>query len=204
PRGPWWRANPYRWARLADWAPAAVVADDTDTATARAELVRWWLRSFGPGTLDDVVWWTGWTKTATRAAVRAVDAVEVDLDGEVGLLLPDDLDTASPADPWVALLPALDPTAMGWKGRGWYLGSHRGALFDRNGNVGPTVWSDGRIVGGWAQRPDGQVVHRLLEDLGTETRAAVDDAAARVADLLGEARVVPRFRTPLERELTAG
>src|SRR5215831_7751395 len=50
-----------------------------------------------------------------------------------------------------AALPALDPSAMGWQERGWFLGEHRSALFDRSGNIGPTVWWDGRVIGGWAQ-----------------------------------------------------
>ena len=33
-----------------------------------------------------------------------------------------------------AAVPALDPTVMGWKERGWYLGPHKEALFDTNGN----------------------------------------------------------------------
>ena len=65
-----------------------------------------------------------------------------------------DLDPVPLRSPeWVALLPALDPTVMGWKERSWYLGDHQERLFDRNGNAGPTVWADGRVVGGWAQRP---------------------------------------------------
>ena len=55
--------------------------------------------------------------------------------------------------------PSLDPTTMGWKERDWYLGDHGPALYDYNGNAGPTVWVDGRIVGGWAQRPTGEVVY---------------------------------------------
>ena len=70
--------------------------------------------------------------------------------------------------PWVALLPALDPTTMGWQARDWYLGSHKAQLFDRNGNAGPTIWLDGRIVGGWAIRDAGEVVTGLLEDVGRE------------------------------------
>jgi hypothetical protein len=101
----------------------------------------------------------------------------------------------------VALLPALDPTVMGWTGRAWYLGEHGPALFDRSGNAGPTVWADGRIVGGWAQREDGKVVHRLLEDVGAEASSAIADEAARLTEWLTPVRVKPRFRTPLEREL---
>jgi hypothetical protein len=103
----------------------------------------------------------------------------------------------------VALTPALDPTVMGWQGRDWYLGSHGPALFDRSGNPGPTVWCDGRIVGGWAQRADGEVVVRLLDDVGREATDAVGAEADRLRRWLGDIRVTPRFRTPLERELSA-
>ena len=118
-------------------------------------------------------------------------------------MLADDLEPAPAPDPWVALLPALDPTPMGWSQRSWFLGPHAEALFDRSGNVGPTVWCDGRIAGGWAQRTDGEIVWRLLEDIGSEATAAVEGAAARLAAWLGPAVVTPRFRTPLERELSA-
>jgi hypothetical protein len=104
----------------------------------------------------------------------------------------------------VALLPALDPTPMGWAGREWYLGEHAKALFDRSGNVGPTVWCDGRIVGGWAQRADGEIAYRLLEDVGAEAAASVAIEAGRLAEWVGDIQVTPRFRTPLEKELTGG
>jgi hypothetical protein len=61
----------------------------------------------------------------------------------------------------------------------------------------------GRIVGGWAQRKDGEVAFRLLEDVGVDAVAAVEAEAERLRAWLGEVRVTPRFRTPLERELTA-
>jgi hypothetical protein len=99
------------------------------------------------------------------------------------------------------LLPALDPTVMGWSERAWYLGDHRAALFDRSGNAGPTVWCDGRVVGGWAQRRDGEIVFRLLEDVGADAAESVENGAARLQVWLGSARFTPRFRTPLEREL---
>jgi hypothetical protein len=76
-------------------------------------------------------------------------------------------------------------------------------LFDTNGNAGPTVWWDARIVGGWAQRKDGEVVFRLLEDVGSEASAAVEAVAAELGEWLGPVRVSQKFRTPLERELIA-
>jgi hypothetical protein len=200
PRGSW-ISTQYRWAPLDTWL--GVDVDRLPTAEAQADLARRWLRAFGPGTTADLKWWTGWTVRDTKAALAAVGAVAVDLDGETGYVLADDLEPAGACDPWVALLPALDTTVMGWKERGWYLGEHRGALFDRNGNAGPTIWTDGRVVGGWAQRRDGEIALRLLEDVGAQARAAIDAEAAAVADWLGDVRFTPRFRTPLERELTA-
>ena len=104
--------------------------------------------------------------------------------------------------PWVALLPGLDPTVMGWKERDWYLEpAHATVLFDRNGNAGPTVWAGGRVVGGWAQRADGTVVIELLVPVDRSVRRAVEAEAGAVQDWLGATRVIPRFRTPLERRL---
>jgi hypothetical protein len=200
PRGSW-ISGQYRWSVVDAWLPGGMAS--WSLADAQAELVRRWLAGFGPATIADVKWWTGLPMGQVRRAVAAAGAVEVDLDGTPGLVLADDLDPVPAPEPWVALLPALDPTTMGWAGRDFYLGPHRPALFDRNGNAGPAVWWDGRVVGGWAQRRTGEVVLRLLEDVGADATAAIDQDAARLADWLGPVRVTPRFRTPLERELIA-
>ena len=91
---------------------------------------------------------------------------------------------------------------MGWKERTWFLGDHAGPLYDRNGNIGPTVWVDGRIAGGWGQRPDGEVVIRLLEDIGKEATDLIHAEAASLTRWLDGTVVTPRFRTPLEKELS--
>jgi hypothetical protein len=205
PRGSW-VSSQYRWAPVEKWFAGGV--DDLETGPARVELVRRWLAAFGPGTVNDIKWWTGWTMGEVRKALSTIDPVEVDLGGATGLVLRDDelaaegADPAEPA-PWVALLPALDPTLMGWTDRSWYLGDHAPALFDRSGNPGPTVWCDGRVVGGWAQRPTGEVVFRLLEDVGRAAAEAIAAEADRLGAWLGDVRVTPRFRTPLERELSS-
>jgi hypothetical protein len=168
-------------------------------------VARLWLRSYGPASLDDLQWWTGWTKTRTRAALATLDTVEVDLDGSPGLVLADDAEPVPEPHPWVALLPALDPSAMGWKHRDFYLGPHRELLYDVNGNAGPTVWADGRMVGGWAQRDDGEVVVRLLDDVGAEPTSRIEERAAALTAMLGDVRLKARARgwTPVERELRA-
>jgi hypothetical protein len=150
-----------------------------------------------------VKWWTGWPLGQTKAALAAVGAVEVELETGPGWVLPDDEARVRAPKPWVALLPSLDPTMMGWKERDWYLGEHGPALFDRNGNAGPTVWVDGRVVGGWAQRRSGDVVYELLEDVGRASTNAVTRAAEDLQTWLGEVRVKPRFPSPLQKQLEA-
>ncbi|GAA1795068.1 winged helix DNA-binding domain-containing protein [Planosporangium flavigriseum] len=196
-----WTSTQWRWSPVERWLPGGMA--EVPVEAARVELVRRWLRALGPGTVADLKWWTGWSAGHVKQALSAIGPVEVDLDGSTGLVLADDMEPEVEPEPWVALLPALDPTAMGWSERSWYLGAHGPALFDRSGNIGPTVWSDGRIVGGWAQRADGEVVYRLLEDVGSDTAAAVEATAGRLTKSIGAIRVIPRFRTPLERELAA-
>ncbi|MFC3449153.1 winged helix DNA-binding domain-containing protein [Amycolatopsis speibonae] len=198
PRGSWISSQHY-WAPMADWLPQGIAERDADEA--RAELARRWLYAFGPAPIADLRWWTGWTVGQTKKALAAVQSIEVDLDGLPGVVLADDLEPVAEPAPWVALLPSLDPTSMGWIERDWYLGPHRAPLFDGTGNIGPTVWADGRIVGGWAQRPDGEVVHHLLEDVGADVERAVEAEANHLAEWFGEVRVTPRMRTPLERRL---
>jgi hypothetical protein len=197
-----WRSSQYRWSPIARWLGAPLAA--VPVAEAQAELVRRWLGRFGPGTEADIRWWTGWTARETRAALAAIGAMPVQLeDGEPAHVLPDDVEPGAASDPWVALLPPLDPTTMGWKGRDWYLGPHRAALFDTAGNAGPTIWANGRIVGGWAILPSGEVVTRLLDDVGREATAAIEDERARLGAWIGATAVAPRFATPLAQELVA-
>ncbi|MDQ4009252.1 MAG: winged helix DNA-binding domain-containing protein [Actinomycetota bacterium] len=178
-----------RWLRTEPEVPAEV--------QARADLVRRWLYAFGPATVTDIKWWLGSTMTATRTALADIGAVEVELHGQPGVALADDLDPVQPVAPWAALLPGLDPTTMGWFEREWYLGAHRAALFDSTGNGGMTAWWDGRIVGGWNQTPTGEVYLQLLEDIGSEAVTALESQAARLTEWLGGLRVAPRFPSPL-------
>lgn len=199
PRGSW-ISTQYRWSPMETWVGPIERAPAADV---RADLVRRWLRTFGPATEDDLKWWTGWTLGQARAALSAVNATAVDLgEGPRGYVLPDDVEPEAAVEGPVRLLPALDPTAMGWRHREWYVGPHKARLFDAYGNIGPTIWCEGRIVGGWAQRSDGTIATALLEDIGIEHEAAVETEAARLGEWLGDVRFVPRFRTPLERELS--
>jgi hypothetical protein len=203
PRGSW-TSTQYRWSPVERWVRGGLPA--VDPVAAGAALARAYLAAYGPATLADLRWWTGWTAAETKRALTEITPVEVELDGgATGLVLADDLDGATKkvGKPRAVLLPALDPSVMGWADRRFFLGEHGPALFDGNGNAAPTVWWDGRIIGGWAQRADGEIAWRLLEDAGSAAEVAVGDAAERLAAWLGPVRLAPRARgrPPLEQEL---
>jgi hypothetical protein len=86
--GTWTNSRP-RWASASSWLGAA--AEPTAAEAAREVVVRAWLRTFGPATVNDLKWWFGNTLTWARDGLRDVEAVEVDIDGFIGYVLPDDL-----------------------------------------------------------------------------------------------------------------
>jgi hypothetical protein len=205
PNGSWTTAE-YTWSVTERWLPGGLTtAADSDLAAA--ELARNYLGRFGPVTAADLQWWAGWTAGTTRRALTAIAAVEVDVPGGFAWVLPDDTDAVDENDaPWISFLPALDPTTMGWKERSWYLGdlgSFGASVFDRNGNAGPTIWIDGRVVGGWAQRKSGEISYQMLADVPSKRLRAVAAEADRVRSLIGDARVNVRFPAPMQKDLLA-
>ncbi len=197
-----WTNRQHRWEPSTTWWPAGLPALDENEA--QRELARRWLSRFGPATVEDLQWWTGWTKTARARALAGLTVEDVDLHGRPGIALaepdraPDESDEVAPA---AALLPALDPTPMGWKHRDWYLSIDPAAVFDRAGNIGPTLWWDGEIIGSWAVTATGEVCTAILVDRGRDANAAVEHMAQRLPGRLGGAVVTPAARTPLEQEL---
>jgi hypothetical protein len=196
-----WLSSQYQWATMTGWLPEGLAQISSDAA--QIELVRRWLASYGPGSLADIAWWTGWGKRVTEAALAGCRAVVVDMAGQPGYALPHDLELSEENADWAAFLPSLDSTIMGWKEREWYLGAHQHVLYDRNGNAGPSIWFNGRVVGGWSQGPEGDVRYRLLDDVGSSGQMLIAAAAGPLEEWLGDSRLVPRFRTPLEKELSA-
>ena len=196
-----WVSGAYAYAPADAWLDGGL--GNLPEGEAAADLAAHWLRAFGPGTSTDLQWWMGWTKAVTTRALRDCGAVEVGLEQGTGWVAPGDEEPVEPAGEWVALLPGLDPTTMGWKERGWYLPPEAAAAFDRMGNAGPTVWVDGQVAGVWAQRPDGEIRTQLLTPVTASARAAVGELAERLAVLVGDTRFTVRFPSPLLPSLLA-
>ncbi len=204
-----WISGQYTWAAMDAWLPGALDGPDgapLPEREAARDLARHWLHRFGPGTTTDLQWWMGWTATTTRRALADAEAVAVVLDSGPGWVAPDDLDAvvgrqAADDEPWVAVLPGLDPTTMGWKERSWYLPPSAAEAFDRNGNGGPTIWVDGEVVGGWGQGRDGVIRVRWFAEVPPRRRAEVQTRIEQLREQLGEVRFTPRFPPPYAKTL---
>lgn len=201
--GSWLNPRP-RWALQADWLGGPVTP--TTAGEGYAVLVQRWLERFGPGTVDDIVWWLGATKAVVRAALGQLSAVEVRLeDGVSGWVLPGDEADEPDLEPWAALLPALDPTTMGWKERRFYLDPvDRPYLFDTNGNAGTTAWWNGRIVGCWVQDPDGVVRVVARDPLDAEAERVLAGEAARLTAWLDGTVVTSIYASSQQRSQRLG
>jgi hypothetical protein len=199
-----WTSRHHRWELASRWWPNGLPG--MDPGQAQEALARRWLTRFGPATVDDLQWWTGWNKTTVRRAVGNLPVDEVDLHGAPGIVLRADRmntsDVSSAETPSASLLPALDPSPMGWKHRDWMFGIDQRAVFDQAGNIGPTVWWNGEVIGSWAITAAGDVRTRILADRGAQAVAAVDSAAAQLHKRLDGASVTPAIRTPLERSMS--
>lgn len=190
-----WRVSRPQWTLMRDWLGEDPIPSKADEGYV--ELVGRWLRTFGPGTAADIQWWLGVTVGIVKAALADLGAVPVTLEvGGIGFVLPDDVDPVPDVEPWAALLPVLDPTVMGWKERGFYLGPHAASLFDSNGNAGATAWWDGRIVGLWVQDQDAVVRVVLLEEVGDDATAALAIEADRLTAWLDGVKVGSVYASP--------
>jgi hypothetical protein len=211
PRGTW-RSNLYEYAVLQDWLPD-VDLGSVGTQQARSEIVRRYLKGFGPAAFDDVRWWTGFSKRDTQQALKPLgaDLTEVAISGlgDDFLMLRDDarrMDGFSPSPtPYVFFLPSLDPYIMGYRDRRRFLDQdHSKKVFDRAGNALPTVWAGGRLVGAWDQsQADGRVIYGLFERVSPTERGLLDGQAQRLGELLGDTFIKPAFfHTPFTRDLS--
>ena len=193
-----WVSGAYRYAAADHWLPGGL--GQLERREAAADLAHHWLQRFGPATTADLRWWTGWTVATTKQALTDAEAVPVELASGPGWLAADDEGTPT-AEAWVALLPSLDPTTMGWKERSWYLPDAAADAFDRNGNAGPTIWVDGRVIGAWAQTGDGELVLHYFEAVAAARRRQVEARAAELRGWIGDTRFTVRFPGRIQTRL---
>jgi hypothetical protein len=185
-------AEPDSGGRRMLFAPTEIVYPDLDLARyteddARAQLLRAYVRGYGPVTRRDAAWWTGMDLKRVERSMAALEdeLLEISLRGKEGTWLmhaadADELERAAFFErPSVVALPPNDPLMLGYADRSRFLDDvARPYVFDSANNAAPVVLIDGRIAAVWS------VVENGSAD-GTE--AAVQVGLFPVAPLSAEA-----------------
>ncbi len=146
-------------------------------------LVKKYIRSYGPVTVKDIVWWTGLTK-------RKIKQTLIDIEEEVGIekimisditheffILSSDIEEVKKLKPFknplINFLPNMDPYLIGYKDRERFIKSENYYYaFDRSGNVTSTIIFNGKIIGTWdiTEKPESIVKIHLFNKTDEETK----------------------------------
>ncbi|MBI1765302.1 MAG: AlkZ family DNA glycosylase [Acidobacteria bacterium] len=179
------------YVRVDQWLPAQLALEP---AAALAELLRRYLRTYGPATPKDFAKWTGNPMPEIKAAWAAVqdELVEVSMAGTPGWLLRDDLPALQRSAPVAAhlrLLPSFDPWVLGHADKNQLVDAqHYKRIFRSAAWVSPVVLLNGRAAGVWSHRRQGK---RLLveiepfEKFSKPVRKLIEAEAARLGAFLG-------------------
>jgi hypothetical protein len=161
-------------------APAEV-----DTREARTELVRRYLRAFGPATKADISDWSG---LRVRDFEHALDRLPTHRaeDGRTLYDVPRAPLPAGDVPAPVRFLPKWDNLLLGFAARKRVISDEiRKQVIGKNGDVAQTVLVDGFVAATWAADPKGRVTVQPFSPLPRAWRRAVMDEAARLEAWLG-------------------
>ncbi|MCL6449682.1 MAG: winged helix DNA-binding domain-containing protein [Acetobacteraceae bacterium] len=194
---------------LKDWVEETALESPTGApeeaaGRARAELLRRYLRAYGPASTADFAYWAGFDRVgpaedARRRLGEAVAEVEVEGSTRPLLMLAADMPALAAVKPSRTAfpLPRFDPLVLGLKDRQRFVDdAWRQRLFLPGGFVAATLWSRGRVVGIWDYRVRGS---RLLVDaaefrpLSGEERDGLIEGWRALAPALSATEVEARF-----------
>ncbi len=178
PRGRWKRSGGVVYEPLEDWVGAALREPDVQ------EVVRRYLRAFGPASAADVTTWSGVTRLgpvlkAMADLVRHEDRAARSSTTSPTASIEDD-DAPAP----VRLLGTYDNVWLSHAGRDRVTEpAKRQHWMGANGGVAMTLFVDGMLEGLWRQ-VDGRVSVVRASTLTKREQSDLDDEIARVDDLL--------------------
>ena len=165
--------------------PAAVYelvepSAEVDARMAQAELVRRYLRAFGPATKADIADWSG---LRVRDFEHALDGLPTHrtVEGRELFDVPRAPLPAGDTPAPVRFLPKWDNVILGFDDRTRIISDEiRKLVIGKNGDVAQTVLIDGVVAATWAVDPKGKVTVRPFAPLPRVWRQQVDDEAARL------------------------
>lgn len=173
---------------------------DIDPAVARAELLRRYLRCYGPSRRGDFAAWAGIRASDTDPWWSLVEdeLTPVEFRGS-SWILTQDLDAlrSAPAPKGVRLLPPRDPYTQVRDRETIIDRKYHQQVWKTVGEPG-TVLADGEITGIWRPRKNGRqltITVKTFDSLPARDKTSLQDEAEQVAPLRGASSVAVEFDT---------
>jgi hypothetical protein len=211
-----WKSNIHTYYLFQEYFPNVDV--EGNEKNAKKFVMKQYIGSFGPVTVNDVAWWTGFRKTETKQILESfqddLTHVEIShLHGNYIILLSDQKNLNSltaPKKHVVSFLPPLDPYMMGYNDRERYLSQeHYENVFDRSGNATSSILLNGKVIGVWDFKEDktAQVKLFLFEEVEKNILKDIHTSAQKVGKFISEKEVkISEFdsMTPLTKRTAGG
>jgi hypothetical protein len=202
-----WKGNHFNYALTNHWLDGiALTVEQVDQA--RLEVVRRYLRAYGPARIEDIAWWTGFSATEVRSMLellgREVVRFAVDGLGEGLVTMRETAETTRKggignADR-ILFLPLWDAYPIGWRDRTRVVEPRFAPwVYDSQSNATSIIVEEGRAIGLWQFR-DGDTItleFHVFEPYNNRLNAlrlAAEDYAGELAKVAGarDVRVVER------------
>jgi hypothetical protein len=202
-----WKGNQFNYALVKHWLEGAELTTENPDQ-ARVEVVRRYLRAYGPARFEDVVWWTGLGANEVRHILdllgREVVRFLVDGLGEGLITMREMAETTRKGGLHVPerilFLPLWDAYPLGWKDRTRIVEPRFSPwVYDAQGNTSSIICEEGRAIGLWQFRDGDSITleYHIFEPYNNRlnaVRLAAEAHAGELAKVSGarDVRVVER------------
>ncbi|MBA7716402.1 hypothetical protein ES703_125475 [subsurface metagenome] len=176
PTGPWYHFKENRFTSVENWL-SGKEPEGIDEAEAKRILLEKYLHSYGPASIQDFAYWTGFRVTDAQKILDEVKdrIVSVKIKDAKGsfLMLKEDVDVLNKIDKdirSVRFLPEFDSIVMGHKDKSRILNErYRKKVFLPLASVAPTILQGGCVIGIWNYKfRDKSLTLSPFKSLGTE------------------------------------
>lgn len=159
PIGPWYHFREYRFARIDYWLPDLCL-ESISPEEAKRKLLTWYLSSYGPASIQDFAYWTGFTVKEAKHILDSLEdgIVQVRINGLKGEFWLFERDFKLLEEKFssyfsIHLLPPFDPLIMGYKDKTRILNPiYKRMVLLPLGDIAATILMNGRVIGTWKYR----------------------------------------------------
>jgi hypothetical protein len=184
--------NEVRYVRSDQWISPKPM--EISEEQARAKLLRWYLRSYGPATLRDFAHWSGMPAGEVRPLpfLLGSDLEEITIGNTACLLLREDLEAIASATGEtnnVRLLPHFDPYLLAHRAKDHLVPArHYKKVYRNQAWISAVVLVDGAVAGVWSyktQRKELIVAVEAFAGISKTVKTRIAEESESLAEFLG-------------------